>query len=126
MVMQLFEPLVGRVDRPEEGHRIRDVNANGQLERGAGLPHRIETAIVDGHESSARTAIPQVEAQRLQHFQPARARRMRRLDLIGLKCRIPGLSRARPPGLGEGEKALRVCAIEADRPCATARVRSRR
>ena len=50
MVVELLEALVEAIDRQEERFRVRHVNRDRHLQRGARLPHRIEPAIVDGDE----------------------------------------------------------------------------
>ena len=55
MVRQLLVALVEPIDRREERLRIGDVDGHRQLQRGAGLPHRIEARVVDGHQRAVRS-----------------------------------------------------------------------
>ena len=94
MVVQLLVALVEAIRRQEERDRIGNVNGHRQVERRARLPHRIEPRVVDLHESSRRSALAQVEAERLQHLQSASAGPRGPFDLGRLELRVRRLVRA--------------------------------
>jgi hypothetical protein len=47
MLVQLLVALVEAIDRQEERLGVGDVNRDGEPERAAGFPHRIEPLVVD-------------------------------------------------------------------------------
>lgn len=48
--VQLLPTLVNAVDRQEEGFRIGNVDRHRHLQGADGLPHGVETRIVDTHQ----------------------------------------------------------------------------
>ena len=111
MVLQFLDALVEAIDRQEERFGICHMDAHGEVERRARLPHRVKSAIVDRDQASVRATVAQIQPERLQDFDTSRAGAMGPLDLLGLKRGIPWLARSRPPRLGERDEPPRVGSI---------------
>ena len=84
------------------------MNRYRHVQRSARFPHRIKASIIDFHQWPFRNPFAQIESERLEDFQSARACLMRASDLVGLKLRIAWFVDALPPGLSKGHKAIWV------------------
>ena len=111
MVVQFLPAFVEAVDGQEKRLRIGDVNRHRHLERRAGFPHRVEAPVVDFHQRTLGDFFAQIQPQRLQDLQPARAVLVRAFDFIGLEPGVVGFQEPAVPGFGEREEAARVRAV---------------
>src|SRR5262249_22660542 len=70
MRAELLVAFVEAIDREKEGFGIAHVHRDRKSEAAAGVPHRIESGIVDFDQRPLRTAIAKVETEGLHDLQP--------------------------------------------------------
>ena len=88
------------------------MNGDRHVQGRARLPHRVEPRVVDADERPAAIAIPEVEAERLQHLQAAGTGFVRPRELVRLEPGILGLARTIVEWLGERQKTAGVGRLE--------------
>ncbi len=108
MIRQFLVAFVEPVGREEERFGIRNVNGDRQPVPAAGLPHRVEPLVVDGHQRPRRPPVTQVEPQCLEHLQAAGSGTGGRPDLIPLEGSVARFRGTAPGGFGEGDEAAGV------------------
>ena len=111
--VELLVAFVEAIDRQEERFRIADVYRHRQAEPAARLPHRIEPGVVHAHQLAGRSAVAQVESERLEDLHAHGARRLGLADLVGLPGRVAGLARPGPRRLGHRHEAAGERPVEA-------------
>src|SRR5690242_9071284 len=99
MIVQLLEALVEAVYWQKESFGIRNVYCHGHIQSPTCLPHGIETFVIHLHERPRGYVLPQIESQRFQDFQAARANLVRATNFICLELAVSRLIGALPPGL---------------------------
>src|ERR1700679_893703 len=105
MMAEFLIAFVEAVRGREERNRIRNVNGDRYPELPAGLPHGIESWIVDPDQVAGVDVLAEVKSQGLQNLQPPCTLPMCPLNRIGLQLWVVGLLQPFITGFGEGIKA---------------------
>src|SRR5450759_4673679 len=123
--VQLLPTLIEAVDRQEEGLRIGSVDRHRHLQGSDGLPHEVETRIVDTHPLLASLLAPE-KTKGLEYLQPFRAGLVCVLDPVGLELGVPRIGRPGPCRFGEDDETAGVRGLQfADRVAQTRAIASR-
>src|SRR5271154_945439 len=81
------------------------MNSHGHVQLATGVPHGIESRIIDLYEYAGSNVLSKIKTESLQNFQAPRTLPIGLLNGPGLKFRIGGFLPAFVAGLGKGVEA---------------------
>ena len=93
VVVQLFVALVVFVGRSKKSNGIRNVDGDRHPQLAAGIPHRIESRVVDLDELAGGDTLAQIQAESLQDLKPPRPLAPSLFDGLRLERRVTRLQK---------------------------------
>jgi len=111
MIIELLIALVKAISRSKKRNRVRYVNSHRQVQLATGVPHGIESRIINLYECAGSNVLSKIKTESLQNFQAPRTLPIGLLDGLSLKFRIGGFLPAFVAGLGKRVEATRKRSI---------------
>src|SRR5689334_10964188 len=106
MGLQLIPSFVESVYRFEESTRVRRVDRNWDAQLSGGVPHRIESPIINSDQRTGRNLPAKKQPERLQNLQAFCTGAHGTFDLVNLLPRVIWLIDSAPSRFGEHKKPI--------------------